>query len=122
MDSILTSIKKMLNIAEDDTHFDTDVIITINSAISILTQIGVGPVDGYSIIDKNNVWSELFVDKRLNLIKTYIFLKVKLVVDPPLSATAIDAIKQIIAENEWRIQEVLERETPTEVIVEGEDM
>ena len=119
-DSILTSIKKSLNIAEDDTHFDTDVIININSAISILTQIGVGPAEGYSIVDKNNVWSELFTDKRLNLIKTYLYLKVKLVFDPPLSSAAIDAIKEIIAEDEWRIQEVLERALPTEVIVEGD--
>lgn len=105
MESILTSIKKLLGISENDTNFDTDIIIHINSALSTLTQIGVGPVEGFSIHDSSAVWSSfIFDDTKLMSVKTYVFLKVKLVFDPPSGSAVIDAIKNEIKELEWRLQ------------------
>lgn len=104
MESILTSIKKLLGIAEDDEHFDIDVIMGINSAFSVLTQLGVGPEDGFLITDKNATWIEFMQDdKRLEFLKTYVYLKTKLVFDPPLSSAVIDAINRQISELEWRL-------------------
>lgn len=104
MDSILTSIKKMLGISEEYTHFDMDLIIHINSVLSILTQIGVGPSEGFSIQDKTEIWTDFITsDKRLELVKTYVNLKVKLIFDPPLSSAVIEATNRMISELEWRI-------------------
>lgn len=104
MDSILTSIKKLHGIPEDYTHFDTDLIIHINSALATLPQLGVGPANGFSIQDKTATWdSVLLVRKDLDNIKTYIYLKVRLVFDPPTSSAVIEAYKAQIAELEWRI-------------------
>ena len=104
MDSILTSIKKLLGIEENYTHFDTDIIMHINSVLSILTQLGVGPSNGYSIKDANAVWDEFISDsKKLELVKTYVYLKVRLMFDPPSSSSAIDSMKHLISELEFRI-------------------
>lgn len=103
-ESILTSIKKLLGIMEEDKSFDADLIIFINSAFSILTQIGIGPVSGYRIEDKNDVWSEIIPnDKSLEDIKEYVFIKVKLVFDPPLSSSTLSAYKETLRELEFRI-------------------
>lgn len=105
MESILTSIKKLLGISEDDTNFDVDVIIHINTAFSILTQLGVGPSEGFSINDNAAVWTDFIADeKKIELVKTYVYLKVKIVFDPPLSSAVIESINRIISELEWRIQ------------------
>lgn len=104
MESILTSIKKLLGINEEYTHFDIDIIMYINSALGILTQMGVGPSDGYSISDKESTWSNFITDMRkLEFVKTYIYLKVRLDFDPPTSASHIDVINRKIQESEWRI-------------------
>ena len=104
MNSILTSIKKMLGIVEECEDFDTDIIIHINTALSSLTQIGVGPSDGFLIIDKSSEWSNFINDnKKLEMVKTYIFLKVKNVFDPPASSTVKEIYNQYISELEWRI-------------------
>lgn len=105
MESILTSIKKMLGITEEYTHFDSDLIIHINTALGILTQLGVGPSRGFSIKDKNELWSDFIgCDSRLEFIKSYVHLKVKLIFDPPLSSAVIESINKTINELEWRIQ------------------
>lgn len=105
MESVLTSIKKMLGIAEEYTYFDADLIIHINSVLSILTQIGVGPSEGFSIKDKNAVWTEFISENaRLELIKSYIYMKVKLLFDPPLISAVIESINRMTSELEWRIQ------------------
>lgn len=102
--SILTSIKKMLGVAEEYTVFDVDLIIHINSTLAILTQLGAGPVTGFSIQDKTAMWSDFVQDDaKLEFIKTYVFLKVRLIFDPPASSAAIESIKNLIAELEWRI-------------------
>ena len=101
MESILTSIKKLLGPEETDTQFDEDIIIFINGAIMRLNQLGIGPPAGYSITDKNNVWSELIGTREdLDAVKTYIYLKVRLVFDPPQSGFLVDAIKGQITELE----------------------
>ena len=104
MDSILTSVKKQLGIAEEYTHFDPDIIMHINSAFSILNQLGVGPPDGFSISDDSSDWTDFIGDsKNLELVKTYVGLKVRLIFDPPTSSAVMEAIKQNLAELEWRI-------------------
>ena len=104
MESILTSIKKLLGITEEYEHFDPDIIMHINSAFSVLTQLGVGPKEGFRIEDESTTWSEfLNDDPRLEFVKTYIHLKVKLVFDPPLSSAVIESINRQISELEWRI-------------------
>jgi hypothetical protein len=103
MDSILTSIKKLLGITEDYEQFDTDIIIHINSAFSVLAQLGVGPVSGFSIEDSSAVWSDFVDDSRLEMIKSYIYFKVRLAFDPPTSSAAMQAINEQISELTWRL-------------------
>ena len=104
MESILTSIKKLLGITEDETHFDQDIIMHINSVFLILTQMGVGPVDGFVIRDSNSVWNDFIKDDtRLELIKSYVHMKVRLMFDPPASSTILQSINSLISELEWRI-------------------
>ena len=104
MESILTSIKKLLGIEEDYVHFDADIIMHINSVLSILTQLGVGPSKGYSIKDANATWDEFITNPaKLELVKTYVYLKVRLMFDPPSSSSAIESMKQLISELEFRI-------------------
>lgn len=105
MESILTSIKKMLGISEEYTHFDADLIIHINSVLAILTQIGVGPSEGFSIEDKVATWIDFVpADSRLEFVKSYIYMKVKLLFDPPLSSAVIESTNRMTSELEWRIQ------------------
>ena len=114
MESILTSVKKQLGIAEEYEHFDPDLILSINSVFSILNQLGVGPTEGYSITDKNDLWSDFLpAGKKLELVKTYVYLKVKLIFDPPTSSAVMEAVKQNIAEQEWRILAVVDFPTTT---------
>lgn len=104
MESILTTIKKLLGIAEEYEHFDSDIIVHINSAFMILTQLGVGPAKGFSIADEMSLWSDfLGDDPRLEAVKTYIHLKVKLLFDPPTNSAVIESITKSISELEWRL-------------------
>ena len=101
--SILTSIKNQLGIAEDCEDFDVEIIIGVNTALNTLTQLGVGPPEGYIIADKSNTWDAFIGNsKRLEFIKTYVFLKTKLVFDPPSNSFAIDSYKAIMSDLEWR--------------------
>lgn len=104
MDSILTSVKKMLGIAEEYDHFDADLIMHINSVLTILGQLGVGPDEGFFIEDDEAEWTDFVPDmSNLQFIKTYVYQKVKLLFDPPQSASAIEALNRSISELEWRI-------------------
>ena len=104
MDSILTSIKKLLGIAEDYEHFDQDLIIHINSVLSVLTQLGVGPSEGFSIEDEYATWNDFIPeDKRLSSIRSYVYMKVKLLFDPPLSSSVMESMNRMISEFEWRL-------------------
>lgn len=104
MESILTSIKKLLGIAEEYTQFDADLIMHINSVFSILTQLGVGPSNGFSIEDDSATWDEFIPEgQNVELVKSYIHLKVKLLFDPPLTSAVMDATNKMIGEFEWRL-------------------
>lgn len=104
MESILTSIKKMLGIAEEYEHFDTDLIMHINSVFSILNQLGVGPPEGFMITDKDTNWQDYIADEaKLQLAKSYVYLKVRLLFDPPLGSAVIESMNRQISEFEWRL-------------------
>lgn len=104
MDSILTSIKKLLGITEEYTHFDDDLIIHINSVFATLTQLGVGPSEGFVIVDKNDNWEQFTDDNVLiESVKSYMYLKVKLLFDPPTSSAVIESTNRMINEFEWRL-------------------
>jgi hypothetical protein len=108
-DSILTSVKKMLGIAEEYEHFDADLLMHINSVFSILRQLGVGPADGFMIEDKSSIWSDFISDEsKYMLAKSYMFLKVKLLFDPPLSSAVLECYKTQISEYEWRLNITVE--------------
>lgn len=111
MDSILTSIKKLLGISEEYTQFDDDIILHINTVFLNLTQLGVGPEEGFFIEDDTSDWED-FVDIESNMplqaIKTYVYLKVKLLFDPPLSSSVIESMNRMIAELEWRLNVAVE--------------
>lgn len=106
MESILTSIKKLLGIDEEYTHFDADIIMHINSVLMILTQLGVGPAEGFVIEDDTSTWVDFIPEAnaaQLHAVKSYIFMKVKLIFDPPLSSAVIESMNRQIAEFEWRL-------------------
>lgn len=104
MDSILDSTKKILGIDKDDTAFDVDILMHINSVFSTLSQLGIGPVTGFAIEDASTTWDEfLSGDLHLNSVKTYIYLRVRLLFDPPTTSFTIDAMKQQLQELEWRL-------------------
>ena len=116
MDSILTSIKKMLGIEEEYEHFDPDILMHINSAFSILTQLGVGPDSGFMIMDKNATWDDFIKDEaQLNLVKSYMFIKVKLLFDPPMSTAVLECYKAQVSEYESRLNVTAENAKVEEV-------
>ena len=110
MESILTSIKKMLGITEEYNHFDADLIMHINSVFMVLTQLGVGPSEGFRIEDELSTWNEIIPpDKNFEIIKSYMHLKVKLLFDPPLSSVVLGSMERMITEFEWRINVLAEQ-------------
>lgn len=103
-ESILTSIKKLLGIPEDYEHYDADIIMHINSVFMILNQLGVGPSNGFSITDKTAVWSNFISDNNnLEAVKSYVYMKVRLLFDPPLSSAVMECMNRMIGELEWRL-------------------
>lgn len=104
--SILTSTKKILGLAEDYTAFDLDVITHINSAFSTLTQLGIGPAAGFMIEDETSDWSD-FVDveanPQFNAIKSYVYLRTRMLFDPPTTSFLLDAYTKQIEQMEWRL-------------------
>lgn len=104
MDSILNTIKKMLGIDSEYTQFDTDIIILINSAFSNLAQIGIVPYEGYKITSSSNTWDEV-IGNNINYenLKNYIYLKTRVIFNPPSTSFALQAIQDEAKELEWRI-------------------
>jgi len=105
MSSILIDAKKMVGgITEDYLHFDTDIIMYTNMALATATQLGVGPKSGFSISGSESVWTDFIPESALlQFVKPYICAKVKLSFDPPSNSAVLDALKNMIAESEWRI-------------------
>lgn len=106
---ILTSIKLLLGITEDYDYFDAQIITHINSVFMILTQLGVGPPEGFIINDKSNTWNEFIQDgKNLELVKSYVHLKVRTLFDPPSSSVVMESTNRMINEFEWRLNAAAE--------------
>ena len=106
-ESILSSVKKVLGIPSDYEHFDQDILLHINSVMSIMHQLGVGPEEGFIVEDDSTTWSDFFgedVDiNKFAYVKSYICIRVRLLFDPPTSSGAIDAMERQMRELEWRI-------------------
>ena len=115
-ESILISIRKQVGLNEDCDDFDADLIMHINSAFMTLKQLGVGPDEGYAIQDTSENWDDFIntdenpeLKTLLSAVKTFIYIKVKLIFDPPQSASVLEHMRQSLTEAEWRIN--LEAET-----------
>lgn len=122
MDSILNGTKKILGMDSDYTAFDFDVITHINAAFSTLNQLGVGPVDGFFISDSQDNWEDFVVPaNQLNLVKTYVYLKVRYLFDPPTTSFHLDAMDKQIKEYEWRLNVFREVLVPPFVPPEEEE-
>ena len=103
-ESILTSIKKLLGVPENYEQFDMDITIHINSVFLILNQLGVGPSDGFSITDKTATWNDFISDnKKLEAVKSYMYMKVRLLFDTPISSAVMECMNRMISELEWRL-------------------
>lgn len=110
--SILSDVKTLLNVSPDDDGFDTELILHINGVFSILRQLGVGPDSGFHITGNTETWANFMADTaKIEILKPYIFMKVKLVFDPPQSSTVMQAYKDAIAEAEWRLNAVSDYES-----------
>lgn len=115
LDSILLSIKRLLGIDLICEDFDDEIVIHINSVLVILSQLGVGPPGGFIVTDTSQTWS-MFAGGRTDIefIKTYVFMKVKLIFDPPQSSSAIESMNRVISELEWRINVAVDPGETTE--------
>lgn len=103
-ESILDSIKKILGMPPEYEAFDVDLIMHINTIFGVLTQIGIGPKDGYSISDSTALWSDyLGASSKIEMVKTYIALRVRMIFDPPTASAVAEAMKNQISELEWRL-------------------
>ena len=103
-ESILTTIKKLLGIAEEYTHFDEDIIRHINTTFMVLNQLGVGPAEGFRIEDDSAIWEDyVSSDDNLEGVITYIHHRVKLLFDPPLTSAVMDSTNRTVNELEWRL-------------------
>lgn len=122
--SILKSTKKNLGVNPEDNAFDVDIITHINSTFSTLAQLGVGPLV-FQIEDESLEWSDFVEDDvLLNLIKTYVYLKVRLIFDPPVTSYTQTALEKQIEQFEWRIsvyREGLEWTDPSTLPSGGEN-
>jgi hypothetical protein len=115
--SILISTKKVLGIAEDYTVFDLDIITHINASFSILNQLGLGQPEGFFIEDATATWDGFLVPlNQLNLVKTYVILKVRMLFDPPATGFLVSAMENQLKEYEWRLNVFREVELPDEDI------
>lgn len=104
VDSILIGTKKLLGLDKDYHAFDTDVIVHINSVFLILCQLGVGPKHPYSIVGEEETWSDFWGDyPPINLAKTYMYQKVRILFDPPATGVLNEALERQIKETEWRM-------------------
>lgn len=104
-DSILNSVKLSLGIASDYTYFDDQLIMHINTAFAVLNQLGVGPKDGYQISGPDDSWSDYTKsNKQLNMMKTYMYAKVRLIFDPPQSSAVKECLNETVKEYESRIR------------------
>lgn len=103
--SILNTIKPMVNVEVDDTNFDAVLIPFINSALNVITQLGVGPPSGFRITDETKTWPELLGEREdLDIVISNIYARVRLWFDPPQNAFLVTALKEQVQETDWRIE------------------
>ena len=119
--SILNTVKKILGLTPEETVFDLDVITHINTAFSTLYQLGVGPSTGFAIEDDTSTWDD-FIDGDISIVnacKTYVYLRTRLLFDPPPTSFALQSMKEQLTEYEWRISALREEAnwTPTTEVV-----
>ena len=113
-DSILMTIRKLVCGDPYADHFDTDLLVHINACFSILNQLGVGPESGFVVTDETQSWSSYVADNRtLNMVKTYVTLKVKKIFDPPLTSSVLEAMDKEISQLEWRLNVAVDPVKPT---------
>lgn len=103
-ESILKTIKQLIGCPDDFEQFDLDLMIHINLAFATLTNLGVGPKEGYRITGVDNVWSEFETDdQKLSLVKDYVYIKTRLLFDPPATGSLMDSLKEQLKEMEFRL-------------------
>ncbi len=110
MENILVSIKKMLGIGEEYQHFDKELLVFINSVFGVLFQLGVGKTDTPFVCDETSMWNEFITEDQIETVKSYMFMKVKLLFDPPSSSFVLSSYEKLISEFEWRCN--VDAETP----------
>ena len=113
-DSILMTMRKLVCGNPYADHFDTDLLVHINACFSILNQLGVGPENGFVVTDETQSWSSYIADNYiLNMVKTYVTLKVKKIFDPPLTSSVLEAMDKEISQLEWRLNVAVDPIKPT---------
>ena len=113
-DSILMTIRKLVCGDPYADHFDTDLLVHINACFSILNQLGVGPENGFVVTDETQSWSSYIADNYiLNMVKTYVTLKVRVIFDPPLTSSVLEAMNKEISQLEWRLNVAVDPVKPT---------
>ena len=113
-DSILMTIRKLVCGNPYADHFDTDLLVHINACFSVLNQLGVGPENGFVVTDETQSWSSYIADNYiLNMVKTYVTLKVKKIFDPPLTSSVLEAMDKEISQLEWRLNVAVDPIKPT---------
>jgi len=113
--SILTSTKKILGIDEGYTAFDLDILTHINSVFATLNDLGIGPAEGFMVEDETATWGDFIgTDKRLNSVKSYVYLRVRLMFDPPATSYLMDSLNRQAQEFEWRLNTIREGDSWTD--------
>lgn len=120
-ESILVTIKKMLGLGEEYTPFDTDIIVHINSAFMTLTQLGIGPEEGFQITDANSTWGDFISDNEMiGAVTNYTYLTVRTLFDPPSNSFVMDAMQKQIEQLGWRLNVQAESKKTFDFITDDE--
>lgn len=122
-DSILASTKKILGISDEYTAFDLDIMTHINAVFFVVNQLGVGPTDVVVIEGSEDKWSDIsdIPPNQLSMLKTYMYMKVRMLFDPPATSFVIDAMNNQIKELEYRLSYAREDLIPVPVVSEVHD-
>lgn len=111
-DSILESVKKALGIGPELTAFDLDIVMHINTVFTTLHQLGVGE-PGFTVEDKEATWDQFYNQTHnLHAIRTYVYMRVRIIFDPPVSAYGIQSLENACKELEWRLNHEVEMVIP----------
>lgn len=124
-DSILTTLKASLGLTEDDTNFDPELIMHTNSVLSTFNQLGLGPDEGYAITDKDQTWEDFLGNElRYNDAKSLLYLRVRMLFDPPTVGYVVTAYEKLIDEAVWRLnvsrEEIVHPPVPDIVVEPGD--